>query len=420
MCAHSMIKRGQVILETVLVIICLSVIAIASVRLFANLNTSMLNRLDIYRTSRKAALNDPSSLEGREIDVAPRSASVKRAISDPTAFLDYTGGVGTIIPEIPKADFNWLYGFLYEKDLIFDFILRYKFNQVLWFAQHLQWIQTTPTRGYFSPYNYIYTMKSLLKELHDKDTGYDPIFRNQEGLVKRAYEKMIEQVQAKYKTYDVVNGTRIHNASKALNLTRAIETLRNVTRGTNTFLNGTAANLGKTLSGYTPCCPRVYYRKPSEGHINATKALNYIVTGDASLFSDIDLGGQTPMNVMTDIFGAIPEGADVNAISPFLTRQASRRLYYTRSYLSRYPNKRNLERAMYWANDVQGYLTADDALISDVLSQLMDNLDKALAFRKKIDSKRYDTNDTRALEHYYNISQLQSWALYEVAEKIRY
>jgi hypothetical protein len=66
-------EKGQVILETAIVLISAAALAISSMVLFSNLNRNMVKRLDKYRDSRVSAVNNPFSLT-----------------NSPEAFLDYS------------------------------------------------------------------------------------------------------------------------------------------------------------------------------------------------------------------------------------------------------------------------------------------------------------------------------------------
>ena len=66
-------EKGQVILETAIVLISAAALAISSMVLFSNLNRNMVKRLDKYRDSRVSAVNNPFSLT-----------------NSPGAFLDYS------------------------------------------------------------------------------------------------------------------------------------------------------------------------------------------------------------------------------------------------------------------------------------------------------------------------------------------
>ncbi len=89
-------NKSQVILEFVLVIVTLAALAIASMRLFSNLNLNMVNRLDKFKESRIVAVNSPAA-----------------APIDPLGFLDYSPyrtitvpGGGTITDPFLPGDYE--------------------------------------------------------------------------------------------------------------------------------------------------------------------------------------------------------------------------------------------------------------------------------------------------------------------------
>lgn len=156
-------RSGQVVLETVVVVMCLAVIAISSVRLFSSLNLHMLDRLNIFRQSRLQAVNAPQVLAGRMLPVAPLSRGGYRQLSNPTTLLDYTPkNIVNIEPYIPQGAFFWdSYGVQYETELLLNTILKYMLNQAYWYSAHCTW---NPTTKRFEPYRYIYYVQRMMDQ----------------------------------------------------------------------------------------------------------------------------------------------------------------------------------------------------------------------------------------------------------------
>jgi hypothetical protein len=146
-------NTGQVILETVIVLIVLAVIAIGAINLFSNVNTQMLDRLNIYRQTRLHSLNNPNAATlRRAVSVAPYSARARRPLSDPTTFLDYLPrGSVSITPDIPTGSFSWdnvdSDPTSYELQLVMGLALRYKLNQGAYLARAIT-LQNLPSGGY--------------------------------------------------------------------------------------------------------------------------------------------------------------------------------------------------------------------------------------------------------------------------------
>ena len=156
-------RSGQVVLETVVVVMCLAVIAISSARLFSSLNLHMLDRLNIFRQSRLQAVNAPHLLSGRLLPVAPLSRGGYRELSNPTTLLDYTPkNIVNIEPYIPQGAFFWdSYGIQYETELLLNTILKYMLNQAYWYSVHCAW---NPSSKQFAPSRYIYYIQRMMNQ----------------------------------------------------------------------------------------------------------------------------------------------------------------------------------------------------------------------------------------------------------------
>ncbi|MEW6075397.1 MAG: hypothetical protein AB1530_03720 [Candidatus Omnitrophota bacterium] len=154
-------RSGQVVLETVVVVMCLAVIAISSARLFSSLNLHMLDRLNIFRQSRLQAVNAPHVLSGRLLPVAPLSRGGYRELSNPTTLLDYAPkNIVNIEPYIPQGAFFWdSYGVQYETELLLNTILKYMLNQAYWYSTHCTWNSATKR---FEPSRYIIYIQRMM------------------------------------------------------------------------------------------------------------------------------------------------------------------------------------------------------------------------------------------------------------------
>lgn len=116
-------KRAQGLLETAIVLVSLATLAVASMRLYSNLNLNMTGRLDKYRQSRESAVNSS-------------------AIVNPIDFLDYSPYHDINIPggDSGNWDFDEVFyqdprvvaaeQLLTRTDDIISVILPYKINQV--------------------------------------------------------------------------------------------------------------------------------------------------------------------------------------------------------------------------------------------------------------------------------------------------
>lgn len=88
-------KRGQVILETALVLISIAALAISSAALFSNLNRNMLMRLDEYRDSRRNAVNDAVTVPSEAfLDYSPWIDIISRGVEQGDIDIPGTGGFG--------------------------------------------------------------------------------------------------------------------------------------------------------------------------------------------------------------------------------------------------------------------------------------------------------------------------------------
>lgn len=106
-------EPGQVILEVSIVLICLALLAIASTKLFANLNLNTLERWKAYRESRIHAANDPRKLAVKSLKM-PTGGS--RPMSDPLSFLYYAPHT-RIITEEARGGYAGLSAYISEDDL---------------------------------------------------------------------------------------------------------------------------------------------------------------------------------------------------------------------------------------------------------------------------------------------------------------
>lgn len=182
---------GQVILETAIIFVCLSAIAIASMRLFSNLNLNIVNRLQVYRDSRLNAVNSPASLAGV---IVSTPSNPNASLSNPLTFLDYFpedsltlppdslgGGTDWTFYEEPRINDAAL--LLEEQGLIMNLIGPYKINQANYLAGQLQWgtwWKCCDSEGNYYPYigwnypDYITLIKNLANEtINYANQGYD-------------------------------------------------------------------------------------------------------------------------------------------------------------------------------------------------------------------------------------------------------
>ena len=139
-------KNSQVSLETIMVFISLAALSIACVNVFSNLTVNELKRIDVYKNSRLAAVNNYGvSLAGRIL----QTPLGPRPMSDPTVFLDYFPSNEEVIDDFPPGGsfsfvFNNPYLNLYSAhletfDRILNILLPYKANQAYWLAKNSYW-----------------------------------------------------------------------------------------------------------------------------------------------------------------------------------------------------------------------------------------------------------------------------------------
>lgn len=121
-------KKAQVLLETVIVLVALSTIAMASMHLFSNINFNEIGRLSKYIQSRRQAVNN----------------MVTTSFA-PEKFLDYRGPNDIIVPDGQSGGSWGGFSFedplimqaevlLEEQDNILNIILPYKINQMKYFS----------------------------------------------------------------------------------------------------------------------------------------------------------------------------------------------------------------------------------------------------------------------------------------------
>jgi hypothetical protein len=180
---------GQVILEVLIVFLCIAVLAIASTRVFSNLNLNMLTRLDVYRKSRIDAVNNPTKLAAKFLPTWKIYGSIYKMtpLSEATVFLDYSPYTNTtaylpsvepidIIPELPDVPTGLLFfqdpnvsagNLALEKmSLILNLVLPYKVNQAYFYKEHVSLSPdaTNCSQCQWEPLSYISKIKNLAGE----------------------------------------------------------------------------------------------------------------------------------------------------------------------------------------------------------------------------------------------------------------
>ncbi|MCM8796048.1 MAG: hypothetical protein NC928_05150 [Candidatus Omnitrophica bacterium] len=149
-------KKAQVLLETTLVFIGLTLLAIGAMRLFSNLNQNMLERFRLYKNSRIPAMNSLVPGIGRGME--PRSYLELGSFSkggSPGSYI-YIPELGDISQQDSRVAEAQLK--LKEMDNILNFILLYKLNQVKEIVDYLDrqhgWQQGWVCPPYYSDYSY--------------------------------------------------------------------------------------------------------------------------------------------------------------------------------------------------------------------------------------------------------------------------
>ena len=179
---------GQVILEVLIVFLCIAVLAIASTRVFSNLNLNMLTRLDVYRKSRIDAVNNPTKLAAKFLPTWNTfGIPTLRQLSNATVFLDYSPYTNTtaylpsvepidIIPDLPDVPTGLLFfqdpdvsagNLALEKmGLILNLVLPYKVNQAYFYAEEVSLPSdaTNCSQCQWEPLSYISKIKNLAGE----------------------------------------------------------------------------------------------------------------------------------------------------------------------------------------------------------------------------------------------------------------
>ena len=180
---------GQVILEVLIVFLCIALLAIASTRVFSNLNLNMLTRLDVYRKSRIDAVNNPTKLAAKFLPTWKDTFGIPtlRQLSNATVFLDYSPYTNTtaylpsvepidIIPDLPPVPTGLLFfqdpnvsagNLALEKmGLILNLVLPYKVNQANFYAQDVSLPSDATNCGEcnWEPLSYISKIKNLAGE----------------------------------------------------------------------------------------------------------------------------------------------------------------------------------------------------------------------------------------------------------------
>ncbi len=82
--------RGQIILETAIVLVSLAIISIASVQLFSHLNRNMLYRQRYFRNSRVAAFNNSNTVFNTGAGAFNAALDVHKTDIDPITYLNYS------------------------------------------------------------------------------------------------------------------------------------------------------------------------------------------------------------------------------------------------------------------------------------------------------------------------------------------
>lgn len=220
---------GQVLLETAIVIISLAVIAISSMALFSSLNLNLIDRMDLFKNSRRQALNSiGAGLPGNALD--------------PTTYLDYSpnkevlvpsegGGSGYFDPvffEDPRV--RQAEVLLDEADNIINTLIPYQIN----------YIYNNLLGGSNNSYRYIYRNITKTKVTKARNICNDLILDGQ-----KAYNNFFGPAGAIALLEDVLNHPeepgpfdfREVNAGNRLSLQGTINSLKSLQAGLNESLN---------------------------------------------------------------------------------------------------------------------------------------------------------------------------------------
>lgn len=410
---HSRIKKskrvlGQVILELVIVFICLSLLAIALTQVFANLNLNMVNRLQAYRDSRLAAVNNPARLAGINV---PTPLNPNAPLSNPLTFLDYFPQSSITIPQDPASTgADWLFYqdsrmneaalFLEEQRLSSDLIIPYKINQAKYLAELINWNEATQQ---WEPAVYIDLVKSLMGESIDLiNRSYNTNFLGVIGL----YRDILDDptIPGSFDP-DVIANAQLYGLDPNNIDTARIEKLQEQHTESRADLEGTISSLASAREGLNNLSSfLIYGRIPGvDAGVNSQfLGLEYVRTYIG------DIAGHS--GALNSLRSSVEGVGEIS--SPILNLDLAQGINQVHSLLGSAPtfdavnSALTLSQEMLNFSQVQGSSVEDRTDLNDIVKELKDNLGLALRYWDEEQDRNY----------YLDLSRLESWALAEVAE----